>query len=46
MTFDEIWRSALERRSGSDPAASAPATEDVDETEVTRFLEWLEKTLV
>jgi hypothetical protein len=46
MTFDELWRSDLARRSGSDPATSASAPEDVDQAEVTRFLEWLEKTLV
>jgi hypothetical protein len=46
MTFDELWRSDLARRSGSDPAVSPSAPEDVDEAEVSRFLEWLEKTLV
>ena len=54
MTFDELWRLNLARRSGSAPseqrvevgqhddAASAVA----DEAEVNRFLEWLEQSLV
>jgi len=45
MTFDELWRSDLARRSGSDPAVSGPTPDEVDEAEVTRFLEWLEKNM-
>ena len=46
MTFDELWRSDLARRPGPDPAISSEPPDLVDEAEVTRFLEWLEKTLV
>jgi hypothetical protein len=44
MTFDELWRADLARRSGCDPAAPG-RPDEVDEAEVTRFLQWLEKTL-
>ena len=46
MTFDELWRLDLAQRSGPDPAVSGSMPDVVDEAEVTRFLEWLEKTLV
>jgi len=53
MTFDELWRLDLERKSGIDSAAkerevvrSDTAPDAPDEAEVNRFLEWLEKSLM
>jgi hypothetical protein len=53
MTFDELWRLDLERKSGVDSAAkerevvrSDTAPDAADEAEVNRFLEWLEKSLM
>jgi hypothetical protein len=53
MTFDELWRLDLERKSGVDSAAkerevvrSVTAPDAPDEAEVNRFLEWLEKSLM
>ena len=53
MTFDELWRLDLERKSGIDSAAkerevvrSDTAPDAADEAEVNRFLEWLEKSLM
>jgi hypothetical protein len=59
MTFDELWRRDLARRSGSDsvdkrrgierfdnPALAGPASDTVDEAEMNRFLDWLEKSLL
>jgi len=45
MTFDELWRMNLDRRSDSELAGcnqddSAP--EEVDIAEVDRLIEWLE----
>jgi hypothetical protein len=54
MTFDELWRLDLWRRPGADPTAARreverfdnPALDDPDEAEVSRFIEWLEKSLM
>ena len=55
MTFDELWRKNLLRKDPVIPSSDSPAEdlafgesalEDLDETEMNRFLEWLEGTLL
>jgi hypothetical protein len=48
MTFDELWRSDLARKSGAceNAAFAAPGPDFPDEAEVDRVLEWLERSLI
>ena len=57
MTFDELWRQNLAHKDPSsesqaegssfrDPASGESAFEDLDATEMKRFLDWLEGTLL